>query len=350
MPLRRAITTEWSLEIDEDFAHRIEDRHLIFWKPGRTLYLDIWNLNPDMSQEETFNRLLAITNPKPLLTRGPSVSRGPAGCDLYQYGYVLLEQEQGSQRYAFYGIRVAPTSVAQSACYFDSRTDLDWADDTWRFLDYRRGARTHLVHRRAHTLPRPATPGIAKAPTVIDPFQLERATFEPPVDRPALQFRLPPELHTAGEPVLITDPIYLADVYNDPGPLAACVREQGLIVNRFGGDLSAPVWWQPPYLMLLLAEHPEEADPPLDATIVPEVVGCDSGSFVFLPLSERIPQELKAKIDAVVACRNGVIVPIPAGLWSFWYEYGRDVDHWPCKIVARWEPDEEDQPRLPLFD
>src|ERR1041385_2783318 len=121
------------------------------------------------------------------------------------------------------------------------------------------------------------------------------------------RFRDDPCFQTFGEPILVTDPIYLADVYNSEDPLACYVREQGVIVNDFGGDTSCPILWQPPYLMLIL-DNTEVYDPfalPPDAKLLADVVGCDSGSFVFLPLVKEMPSELQAAVTDVLARNNG---------------------------------------------
>jgi hypothetical protein len=42
--------------------------------------------------------------------------------------------------------------------------------------------------------------------------------------------------------LLIIDPIYLADVYNKDGPKEGYLKEHGVILSDFGGDVSGPVF------------------------------------------------------------------------------------------------------------
>ena len=137
-----------------------------------------------------------------------------------------------------------------------------------------------------------------------------------------LKFRGSFWLETHGEPVLLTDPIYLADIYNSKDDeKAVYVREHGVLLVDFGGDTGGPVWWQPPYLLLPISMHYED-EPSLKkgVKVLADDVGCDSGSFVFLPVTDEMPASLKHQIQEVVRKRNGALLPLPAGRYSFFYE------------------------------
>jgi hypothetical protein len=130
-------------------------------------------------------------------------------------------------------------------------------------------------------------------------------------------------LETAGEPILVTDPIYLADVYNDSSdPTAIYLRKNGVILLDFGGDVGGPVWWKPPHLMIPVSLHLdfEGLKPPRGTKVLADEVGCDSGSFIFLPITEGVSPELREKIKTVVGDDNGAILPLPAGRYHFFYE------------------------------
>jgi hypothetical protein len=130
-------------------------------------------------------------------------------------------------------------------------------------------------------------------------------------------------LETTGEPILVTDPTYLADVHNDSDePAAVYLRKNGVILLNFGGDVAGPVWWKPPYLLIPLSLHldAESRTPPRGTRVLAKQVGCDSGSFIFLPLKERISQQLRQRIDTVVREENGAILTLPAGRYQIFYE------------------------------
>ena len=169
---------------------------------------------------------------------------------------------------------------------------------------------------------------------------------------PDVDFRDVHRFQTAGEPVLITDPTYLADVYNSDDDSASYLRAHGVFVSRFGGDTSGPVWWQSPFLLLPISVHLSNAGlrSSLDITVLAEEVGTDSGSFIFLPLADDLLQDVRVKVDSVLAHDNGAALSLPAGSWSVFYEQWEDGQGQPSEhyrnIVAKWEPGEIVQPRL----
>jgi hypothetical protein len=160
---------------------------------------------------------------------------------------------------------------------------------------------------------------------------------------PGLNF---PEVYSfriSGESVLVTDPLYLADVYNSKDDIASFVREHGVLVMDFGGDVSCPVLWQSPFVLLPISMHlsGQALHPPEGSAVLANEVGTDSGSFVFLPLAKEVPPVLKAQVDRVVAESNGAILELPAGDWSVFYEQWDAPESSLAKlyrnIVLKWE-------------
>jgi hypothetical protein len=179
---------------------------------------------------------------------------------------------------------------------------------------------------------------------IVDPNRLIK-----PKDRfregfPELDFREVYSFHTSGQPVLITDPIYLADVYNSKDEIASFLRAHGVFIMDFGGDVSGPVWWQHPFVLLPISMHSsdEDLEPPEGVTVLADEVGTDSGSFVFLPFTEDMPRALKAEVDEVLVKRNGALLELPVGNWSVLYEQWdapeERLNSLYRNIVLRWEP------------
>jgi hypothetical protein len=137
---------------------------------------------------------------------------------------------------------------------------------------------------------------------------------------PGLNFRNRRRLVTAGEKVLLVDPTYIADVYNSTDELASFLREEGLFLMDFGGDTAVPVWWKPPFLVVPISMHLQDRSPPAGAKVVTEEIGCDSGSFVFLPLPPEVPSSLRSKVKEVLGENNAVALRLPAGRWTAYYE------------------------------
>jgi hypothetical protein len=137
---------------------------------------------------------------------------------------------------------------------------------------------------------------------------------------PGLNFRNRRSVVTTGEKVLLVDPTYIADVYNSTDEVATFLRDQGLFLMDFGGDTSVPVWWKPPFLLMPISMHHENFDAPSGAEVLAEEIGCDSGSFVFLPLSADMPRGVQSKVTEVLRENNAVPLRIPAGRWTAFYE------------------------------
>jgi len=177
---------------------------------------------------------------------------------------------------------------------------------------------------------------------MVDPTRVIRPRDKFRESFPGLDFRDVFSFHTAGESVLITDPIYLADVYNSRGEIASLLRAHGVFVMDFGGDLVSPVWWSHPYVMLPTSMHlsDEDFEPPRGVTVLADEVGTDSGSFIFLPLTKDLPPVLRLKVESVLAENNGALLQLPAGNWHVLYEQWDApeprLDSHYRNIVLRW--------------
>ena len=122
--------------------------------------------------------------------------------------------------------------------------------------------------------------------------------------------------------LFITDPIYLADVYNpNDDDAATYIRTNSVIVCDFGGDSSCPVWWRDPFLVLPLSlSLPEDLEAPDDAIVLADEIVCDSGSFAFIPLLDAVPQSLDRRIQKMIADRDGAHSLLPVGKYKVSYE------------------------------
>lgn len=126
----------------------------------------------------------------------------------------------------------------------------------------------------------------------------------------------------SGQELLITDPSYIAEVYQSPDDEAAVyVRSRGVFVSQFGGDFSCPVWWIDPFLILPVAvSSSAQRRAPKGATVMAKRILCDSGSYVFLPVTRRWPQHLRDATAKVVADGHGARVRIPPGRYRVVYD------------------------------
>jgi hypothetical protein len=131
--------------------------------------------------------------------------------------------------------------------------------------------------------------------------------------------------------LLITDPTFLADVYNpNDDPVAAYLRANGVIVYGFGGDETCAVWWKEPFLLLPLSLcSPRDPAAVAGAIRVADRVVCDSGSFLFLPLRADQPSPVRSAVEEVFAKGNGVRIQLPLGRYRVFYEQHDPPKRWP---------------------
>jgi hypothetical protein len=125
------------------------------------------------------------------------------------------------------------------------------------------------------------------------------------------------DLDLSGEPLLICDPIYIADVFNDSDGPAAFLKAHGVFLADLGGNVSGPVQWRSSSLVLGSVGGEDETF--RDGIVAHDVIS-DSGCVMFLPLGGDLPEELRAKIEDALRDETAVIVEVPSGHWSFFYE------------------------------
>jgi hypothetical protein len=140
---------------------------------------------------------------------------------------------------------------------------------------------------------------------MVDPSRLVKPKDKFRVAFPDLNFREVYCFCTSGEPVLMADPTYLADVYNSEDEIASFLRGHGVFLMDFGGDVSGPVWWQHPYILVPISLHLSEKDLqlPEGVALLADQVGTDSGSFMFLPLTRYLPPPLRCRVRRQHCCR-----------------------------------------------
>jgi hypothetical protein len=155
---------------------------------------------------------------------------------------------------------------------------------------------------------------VVETKRLIKPADDFRAAF------PGLNFRNRRSVVSGGEKVLLVDPTYIADVYNSTDAIASFLRDRGLFLMDFGGDTAVPIWWKAPFLVMPTSMHQENLNMPTGAKVLTERIVCDSGSFVFLPLSTDIPRGVQSKVKQVLAENNAVALRLPAGRWTAFYE------------------------------
>ncbi len=128
--------------------------------------------------------------------------------------------------------------------------------------------------------------------------------------------------NTTGEPVLLVDPIYVADVYNpNEDDTTVYLRLNGVFIADFGGDSSCPVWWCDPHLVMPTSnQFSEDFAVPSTTEELTGEIRCDSGSLMFLPLVENIPISVRRFVSSVERERDFALLSLPPGKYTVFYE------------------------------
>ena len=157
---------------------------------------------------------------------------------------------------------------------------------------------------------------------------------------PELDFSGLSELSIDDHSMFVTDPTYLADIFNpNDDANASYLRRNAVIISDFGGEAVTPVWWKPPFLVVPTSHHDQQLSD--DAIELAEEIGCDSASFVFVAMNDNVPRSLRAKIAEVENLQNGVRLKLPEGTYRFYFEQFEPTEEhkqwpqWYRNIVAK---------------
>jgi len=126
------ITTEWIMDIPEDFDHRVEDGKIIFWKTGITVIAVAFSLPEDTGKLQLLNQIQKKM-PEDILETFVSTKGKVVGL-----GYTHVQKRDGEKnRLALYTFTASDTSCLQAAYYLDDPEDLEWAKSVWSMSVYR---------------------------------------------------------------------------------------------------------------------------------------------------------------------------------------------------------------------
>jgi len=121
------ITTEWLINIPDEFEHRVEDEKLIFWKTGITVIAVPFRLPKNTSKLELLNRIQENV-PESIMETYVSTKGEIVGL-----GYTQFQKIEGEKkRLSLTTFTASDTSCLQTAFYLDDSTDLEWAKSVWK--------------------------------------------------------------------------------------------------------------------------------------------------------------------------------------------------------------------------
>jgi hypothetical protein len=111
------LTETWLIHLPEEFARRKEDKSLVLWRPGLTLWLTAWNNDHSETQEK---RLASIKGTAP---KDRSAEQEVKTNNLMYFSYRLRDQNETGSVESLYAFVIGADGHLQMAFYFDDPAD-----------------------------------------------------------------------------------------------------------------------------------------------------------------------------------------------------------------------------------
>ncbi len=131
--VRRRLTDEWSIDLDESFAARVVDGDMQLVSAGppvRTVWLAIWSPPPEMPLQEVAHTVRAEQRSDPVERFDESSG------DEVRLASWHCENVDGRVQWGLYGYTIRQGTYVQSAFIGDDAAERQWALDAWRSLRF----------------------------------------------------------------------------------------------------------------------------------------------------------------------------------------------------------------------
>lgn len=120
------LTEDWLVQLPGKFNQRVEDGSLVLWRPGFTIWVNVYGNDNQKSINKRLNDLIADSSSKRhsnITEKSELVSR---------YSYRLNENSDDDRTDAFYCFAVSQSGHVMMAIYFDDPNDIIRAEEVWR--------------------------------------------------------------------------------------------------------------------------------------------------------------------------------------------------------------------------
>jgi hypothetical protein len=114
---RYNLTPEWSIDLPEQFARRVEDGSLVLWRPGLTIWLAAWGNDRNESRSHRLSWIKEDASPRRFDER-ESDSGG-----ITRLAYRLRDDNEDGTVESLNGCILDDTGHLQIAIYFDNPAD-----------------------------------------------------------------------------------------------------------------------------------------------------------------------------------------------------------------------------------
>jgi len=128
------MTKNWSVDLPSKFNRRIEDGSLVLWRPGFTIWTEVYGNDNDQTHDEQLAVLRNDSSPDAFDDITETDGK------IIRYSYRLNETEDDNRSPAFYCFAISKTGYVMMAIYFDEADDIIEALKIWRSLAYAENA------------------------------------------------------------------------------------------------------------------------------------------------------------------------------------------------------------------
>jgi hypothetical protein len=111
------LTDEWSIDLPDRFARRVEDGSLVLWRPGLTIWLTAWNNDHGKSQSERLEWIKESAAPTRFQERETVEAR------VTRFSYRLCDENEDGAVESVYGYIINDDGHLQMTVYFDDPAD-----------------------------------------------------------------------------------------------------------------------------------------------------------------------------------------------------------------------------------
>ena len=122
------LTDEWTLEVGDNFAQRIEDGSLVLSDETRAIWIDVFD--DDRAPDEKMALLKADAPPE-----NAQIWEWEQD-GLLKFGYFSRDEENEDESYELTTFSVSASGYVLMSFYFDDAKNLDWALKRWRSLKF----------------------------------------------------------------------------------------------------------------------------------------------------------------------------------------------------------------------
>ncbi len=115
------MTSEWSINLEQPYNRRIEEGSLVIWRPGLTIWVNIWNNDNNETIKERLKWIISESSPEAFEVT--SYEKGTS----YVHAYRLNEKNNGETSYSYNSYVLSENAHVQLSIYFDSESDFEIA-------------------------------------------------------------------------------------------------------------------------------------------------------------------------------------------------------------------------------